>query len=36
MESLRVENLMKTDNPILHRVLQLLDYHTLEKFSLAI
>ena len=36
MDSLRVENLMKTDNPILHRILQLLDFHSLENFSLAI
>ena len=36
MESLNVENLMKTDNPILHRILQHLDFYSLEKFSLAI
>ena len=36
MVSLSVENLMKTDNPILHRILQLLDFSSLEAYSLAI
>lgn len=30
MESLNVENLMKTDNPILDKILQLLNIYSLE------
>ena len=36
MEALTIKNLMKTDNQILHRILQLLDFYSLESFSLAI
>ena len=36
MEPLSAENLMKSDNPILHRILQLLDFFSLEAYSLAI
>ena len=36
MVSLSIENLMKTENPILYRILQYLDYESLESFSLAI
>ena len=36
MVSLSIENLIKTDNPILHRILQFLDFYSLESFSLAI
>ena len=36
MESLSAENLMKTDNHILHKILQQLDFYSLERFSLAI
>ena len=36
MELLSVDNLMKSDNPILHRILQLLDLRSLEAYSSAI
>ena len=36
METLSAENLMTSDNPILYRILQFLDFFSLEAYSLAI
>ena len=36
MERLSIENLIKSDNPILHNILQYLDLETLQSFSEAI
>ena len=36
METLSAENIMTSDNPILYRILQFLDFFSLEAYSLAI